>query len=364
MFDQVGFIGLGLIGGSLAKAIKKYGLSKKIIAYDIDKKALDTALSEQVIDIIANDIDDTFKSCSIIFLCCPIKINIEVFKKLTKIVNPTCIITDVGSTKQDIMNAVNALDTDIVFIGGHPMAGSEQSGYNASKAHLFENAYYIITPNELEPSERVDILYQFAKNIKALPLVISPENHDFITAAISHAPHIIASSLVNIVKDLDSKDHYMHTLSAGGFKDITRIASSSPIMWQHISISNKENIIKILKFFKANINRLEKHLVNNNDDAVFSFFDNARHYRDSFQERTAGPLLKYYAVTVDVVDEPGIIATIASLLYKHNINIKNIGIMNNREHSNGVLEIVFYDKISQLNSIDILTSMNYNVYKH
>lgn len=360
--EQVGFIGLGLIGGSLAKALKKNGLARNIVAYDIDEASLLLAQEEGVVDICAPEIDESFKACDLIFLCCPVHVNIEAYKKLIGIVGKNCVIADVASTKQGVVEAILALDVPIPFIGGHPMAGSEKFGYSASKAHLFENAYYILTPLEGTDPTLIDMLYELVKGIKALPIVIAPKEHDHITAAISHVPHVIAASLVNMVKAMDSQEGYMHTLSAGGFKDITRIASSSPVMWQQICLTNKENIIQILKYFKGDLEKVIDAIEEGNQTTLFDFFESAREYRDSFQEKKPGGLLQTYAITVDVVDEPGIIAQIATLLSNHNISIKNIGIINNREHTSGVLEIVFYEEESIHLSTRILTAMNYIVY--
>lgn len=359
--EQIGFIGLGLIGGSLAKCIKKYQLAKKIIAFDIDEENLMLAYSDGTIDDFTAQIEK-FKDCDLIFLCCPIHININYYKKLINIVKPECIITDVASTKKAMIDAVKKLNMPIPFIGGHPMAGSEKSGYLASKPHLFENVYYILTPMIGINESQMKQIYDLIKASKALPLIIEPEEHDRITATISHVPHVIAASLVNMVKEADSSEGYMHTLAAGGFRDITRIASSSPIMWQQICLTNQQNIVKTLKRFKSNLEHVIDIIDKGNDNAIYSFFEDARDYRDSFQEKKPGSLLKTYAITVDVVDEPGMIAEIATLLSNNNISIKNIGIINNREYTNGVLEIVFYDEESINRSIQLLSDKKYIVY--
>lgn len=362
MFRRVGFIGLGLIGGSLAKSIKKYHLAKEIIAYNRDQSVLQAALEEQVIDVASPDIGELFCDCDLIFLCCPVQVNVEAFQKLMGLVSPDCIITDVGSTKMDIMESVRNTPAVNLFIGGHPMAGSEKTKYSASNDHLFENAYYILTPFEDTDSVKLQALYDLVGAIKAIPLVIDANQHDFVTATISHVPHVIAASLVNIVKQLDNQQHSMHTLAAGGFKDITRIASSSPIMWQQICLTNQGNILKVLESFQQDLSRMIQALKEENPTKIYDFFDHARCYRDSFQERTSGALFKSYSFTIDVEDKLGIIARIATLLSEHEISIKNIGIINNREYTNGVLEIVFYEEEAMRRSILILKEMNYTVY--
>lgn len=155
-------------------------------------------------------------------------------------------MTDVGSTKTSIHETVAALGMESCFVGGHPMAGSEKTGYESSTDHLLENAYYIITPTPHTPASHTDRMVNVAKAIGALPLVLDYHRHDFIVAAISHLPHLIASSLVNLVHDCDSEDQMMKRLAAGGFKDITRIASSSPVMWEQICMTNTGNITEVL----------------------------------------------------------------------------------------------------------------------
>lgn len=360
--NKIGFIGLGLIGGSLAKAIKDTYYFCEILAYDIDVNSLKTALNEGVIDLYCTKIDENFCDCDIIFLCAPVKNNIEAMNKLLSIINEECIITDVGSTKETVIEIANNLNCGDSFIGGHPMTGSEKNGINAADSHLFENAYYILTPLPSTPEYKINILHTLITKIGALPIIIDPLEHDFITATISHVPHIIASALVNIVKSLDTHDKHMHTLAAGGFKDITRIASSSPDMWQQICLTNSTRISEVIDYFQEELSSIKQNIINNNTNEVFSFFSSSRDYRNTFSDKNSGFIVKSYKITVDVIDKPGIIAEIATILSDNNINIKNIGINNNREHEQGVLEIVFYDLDSQNKSIEILTNMNFKVY--
>ena len=231
---KIGFIGLGLIGGSIAKAIRQYYPDYEIVAFDKSKETLALATQESVIDVACTSIDDNFRHCNYIFLCAPVSYNTAYLKQLKDFLHEGCILTDVGSVKSSIHKEVIALDMEANFIGGHPMAGSEKSGFANSKPVIIENAYYILTPSDKVAKETVDEYATFIESLKAIPVVLGYEDHDYITGAISHLPHIIASALVNFVKDKDGKDELMKHLAAGGFKDITRIASSSPTMWQHI----------------------------------------------------------------------------------------------------------------------------------
>ena len=236
--QKIGFIGLGLIGGSIAKAIRQYFPDYEIVAFDKNKEALALATQESVIDVAATTIDDNFYHCSYIFLCAPVSFNSAYLKQLTCYMHEDCILTDVGSVKTNIHEEAETLGLGKYFIGGHPMAGSEKSGYSNSKAMLIENAYYVLTPSVEVSDEKVARYESFVTALKALPVILDYKKHDYVTGTISHLPHIIAASLVNFVKDTDTKDELMKHLAAGGFKDITRIASSSPTMWQNICTQN------------------------------------------------------------------------------------------------------------------------------
>ena len=231
----IGFIGLGLIGGSIAKAIRQYYPDYQILAFDKSRETLALAMQDGTIDISCTAIDEQFSHCSYLFLCAPISYNNAYLSQLKDLIHPDCILTDVGSVKTAIHEEITRLGLDANFIGGHPMAGSEKSGFANSKAHLIENAYYILTPSDKVSSEKLEDYRCFVQSLKALPIVLDYRLHDTVTGTISHLPHIIASCLVNFVKSTDTKEELMKLLAAGGFKDITRIASSSPIMWQQIS---------------------------------------------------------------------------------------------------------------------------------
>ena len=238
-FEKVGFIGLGLIGGSIAKTIKKKYPDTTLIA---TARHADTIQEAYDYGTIENDtllpLSD-FADCDYIFLCTPVQQNLVYLQELKSFIKPSCIITDVGSVKSDIHKAVTTLDMEANFIGGHPMCGSEKTGFFNATEYLLENAYYIITPTAKTAPAQLEDFHALVKSLGSVPMILDYEKHDFATAAISHLPHIIASSLVNLVSDLDDEQETMRTIAAGGFKDITRIASSSPVMWQNICLSNQ-----------------------------------------------------------------------------------------------------------------------------
>ena len=360
---KIGLIGLGLIGGSIAKAIRQYFPDYEIVAFDKSKETLALATQESVIDIACTIIDDNFKNCEYIFLCAPVSYNTAYLKQLKEYLHEDCILTDVGSVKTSIHKEVITLDMEANFIGGHPMAGSEKSGFVNSKSILIENAYYILTPSEKVSKEKVVKYESFIQTLKALPVILGYEEHDYITGAISHLPHIIASSLVNFVKEHDGKNELMKHLAAGGFKDITRIASSSPTMWQHICLKNKDNIVKILDEYIDLLNLAKESVANEEEQDIYNFFESSKNYRNSIPGGSSGPIKRMFAVYCDIVDEAGGIATIATILAANNINLKNIGIIHNREFEEGVLRIEFYDESSSKKAAELLQKYRYIVYE-
>ncbi len=343
-----GFICLGLIGGSVARAIREKQPSSEIIAYNRSSKSLDLALNDKVIDraVYQDEFEKdgfaAFSDCDYIFLCAPVQKNEEFLAMLKNVISSSCIITDVGSVKTGIHEAVKKLDMEKNFIGAHPMAGSERVGYANSKASILQNAYYILTPTASAPAEKVTEYKNLVQSFDSIPLVISYEQHDYIVAAISHLPHVIAASLVNLVKDSDSDEGLMRLVAAGGFKDITRIASSSADMWEQICMTNTDNIRKLLKDYISSLETIDSSLSGHNGSEIHELFDSAREYRDSFTTVGSGPIKVNYRLFVDIADEPGALATIATLLATHGISIKNIGIIHNSEYQGGNMRIEFY----------------------
>ncbi len=359
----IGFIGLGLIGGSVAKALRNALPDIRIIAYDINPDTLQQAREEGIANVVTSVIDQTFSACDYLFLCAPVSGNDKNLLTLKQFLPPSCILTDVGSVKTGIHKHIEALGLSAQFIGGHPMAGSERFGYANSKARLLENAYYILTPTKEVAADKLQSYKELVSAMGALPLVLNAEQHDYVTAAVSHLPHVIASSLVNLVRDSDSEDGTMKMIAAGGFKDITRIASSSPDMWQQICLTNTDNILRLLDDYICALNVIREKLNSKAADSLYDFFNEARLYRDSFIEASSGPIKKSYSITIDIADETGALASIATILALNNISLKNIGIVHNREREEGALRIEFYAEDDIKTASDILKSRGYTIYE-
>lgn len=357
----VAFIGLGLIGGSIARGLKRSSPHVTVMAYMRTKTKLEQAKQDGIVDVILGGIGDQLRICDLIFLCTPVEYNAAYLEKIRPYLKPGAIVTDVGSTKADIHNHVIRLGMEDVFVGGHPMAGSEKTGYEHSSDRLLENAYYIITPTAKSRLENVDRLVAVACALGSIPIVLDYNRHDQITAAISHLPHIVASALVNLVRDSDREDGLMNRLAAGGFKDITRIASSSPQMWEQICMTNSENLADILRFYIGTLEKALVQLEKKDSAGIYELFESSRDYRSTFSEKRKGSVIPEYSFTVDIADEVGSISTISVILAAGGISIKNIGINHNREQGEGALRIDFYDRESMEKAWERLGKYHYEL---
>ena len=359
---KVGFIGFGLIGGSIARALKKSDSSIYMMVYSRSINPLMQAKEDGVIDEILSSLNDRLNECDFIFLCAPVEYNESYLKDIAGLINENCIISDVGSVKSYIYDSVHKLNLDKNFIGGHPMAGSEKTGYSASTDILLQNAYYAITRTDYNTDKDVAKLTELVRMTGAIPIITDPVTHDYAVAGISHVPHLIASSLVNLVKDNDTDANLMKTLAAGGFKDITRIASSSAEMWSQICMTNDKQIVTLLDRYIESLNNVRNMIIQKNRDGIYNMFIDSKEYRDSIGINK-GPISKDYTLYCDIEDKEGAISSITLLLSDNHINIRNIEIIHNREFVNGVLLIAFYDQPSMDLAFNLLSSNNYTIYR-
>ena len=354
----IGFVGLGLIGGSIAKAILKTYPNTRILATASRESTIETAFEERLIDNNGLLKIHQFGQCDIIFLCSPVKVNCDYLRKLKDVVKPDCIITDVGSVKGDITAVARELEMTNQFIGGHPMTGSELTGLEHSSASLLENAYYILTADSEMNADTYSQFADYIKSLGAIPIQLTPEEHDEATATVSHLPHVVAAALVNLVNDTDDDRKICKTIAAGGFKDITRIASGSPTMWQHIFLSNKDAVLKLIGEFKDELSQFENAISSSDPDEIINLWTKAKDYRNSITIPDSAHS-RFFELYCDIDDKPGTLVGVLQLLANAEISVKNIDIIHNREFEPGVLRIEFYTQDALDKARTVLTHNNY-----
>lgn len=364
MGKRVLIIGLGLIGGSLALAIKKEHQNCEIIGFDVDEEAGKLATSLQIIDRVSGDYKKEAEQADLIIIATPVQSAIEIIHELLTVpLKKEAIITDVGSTKQSIVSVgKDLLNKGVYFIGGHPMAGSHKTGVTASKERLFENAYYILTPTKDIPNSKVIQLLNWLRGTKAKFIELKPEEHDKFTGVINHLPHIVASALVHQTGEM-GKDHpIISRLAAGGFRDITRIASSSPTMWRDILLHNKEILLTMLDDWSNLITHVKEMIQKEDGEAIYSFFNEAKVLRDQLPTGEKGALMSFNDLYVDVPDHPGAISDVTGILAEEKISITNIQIIEAREDIMGVLRLSFRSKEDLQHAKKLLEDHMYETY--
>ena len=361
-FHNIGFLGLGLIGGSVAMAVRRAFPDLPITAWNRNREVLDEAVADGTVTIADDGSLASFTACDLIFLCVPVITAIDLMQKLAPRLAPDAILTDVGSVKGDIHRAVEGTPLDAHFIGGHPMAGSEKTGYANASAQLLENAWYFLTPSGNVNIQKISDLSELITAIGALPLVMEADKHDLVTAAISHFPHVLSAALVNLVHNIDLPGQPMKTVAAGGFRDITRISSSSPQMWQEICLANPDNICRVLDAYMNLLIDYRLAIRNEDADKLYEIFRSCKEYRDSFDVQPHVPLFQEYRLYVDIPDETGSLAKVAVLLANANLSLKNLVIVNNREFEQGVLRIAFGNETDRERGHEVLANAGYTVH--
>jgi len=339
-YKIITIIGLGVIGGSIARAIRYRTTGISIIGVD-SEETLIAAKEEGVIEqgLPPEDLAEAVSEADLIFICTPINEILKLLPEISKAVKPGALVTDVGSTKVKITEmAKNYFYEEKYFIGAHPMTGREDHSFAASEALLFENAFYVLTPPADIPKKILSRYAELLEVIGAKILLLSPQLHDRIVAKVSHLPQLLAVILMNLANDSSTESANYLKLAAGGFRDMTRIASSSWKIWHDIIQTNRNEIVNSLQIFIEQAQKMIVKLQNGNLDNDFS---QAARTRISIPADMRGFLNPNFDLNLWLEDKPGVIAKISSTLANEEINIKDIEILKVREGEAGTLRISF-----------------------
>jgi len=283
MISRLCIIGVGLIGGSLARALRANNACDSIVGCSRNEAHLQRAQELGVIDDYSTDIATAVKGADMIVVCVPLRSMQAIFEKIDATVSDDAIITDVGSAKTSVEQAARTgLKTHIAqFVPGHPIAGTEKSGVEASFAELFQGSRVILTPmpeNTQGQVLRVSQMWEAAgAHVKEMGL----EHHDEVLAATSHLPHILAFSLVETLASMSDRDEIFE-YAAGGFRDFSRIASSDPVMWRDICIENQDAILKLMSRYMADLKQLQEAIQNQDQEKIETSFRRAKEARDRY----------------------------------------------------------------------------------
>jgi prephenate dehydrogenase len=289
VINQLTIIGVGLIGGSLARALRRAGVVEEIVGSGRDVGHLQRALELGVIDRIEMDMAAAVSTADVVVVAAPVGAMEGIFRRIAPALPATAVLTDAGSTKASVVEAARAAfqlpngGLPSNFVPGHPIAGTEKSGVEASFAELYEGRRVILTPTENSAPEAVARVRAMWQQAGAKVVETTAHHHDDILAATSHLPHLLAFSLVDTLTKLGDTQEIFE-FAAGGFRDFTRIASSDPQMWHDICVHNESALLKVLERFEADLGKLRQAIADNDSDYLLQMFTHAKSARDQFCE--------------------------------------------------------------------------------
>jgi len=282
LVKRLAVIGVGLIGGSLARVLREKGAVSEVVGVGRGEANLKRGVELGVLDSYCLDPRDGVKGADVVFIATPVCTIPKIVAEIAPYLEPGCIVTDGGSVKESVVAACEPLmPAGTFFVGGHPIAGTEHSGVEASFATLYQGKRCIVTPTErTDPAALAKVVEIWKIAGSAVPLM-DPALHDRVVAAISHLPHMVAYSLVNAVDGYDRAGADLLTFTAGGFRDFTRIASSDPVMWRDIALTNREAILETMDFFSEYLGKLRVMVAEGDGCALEAFFRNSKQKRDA-----------------------------------------------------------------------------------
>ena len=276
--SNITVIGLGLMGGSLAWALKPY--CKTIVGVDKNNASIEYALDRQIIDLGTSDINKGISDADIIILATPVNEIISIIKKIGKTLLQNCIVMDIGSTKKLVVEQMKILSENVQAIGAHPMCGKELSGIEAADPLLYENKQFIITPLPNTSQQTIEMITLLINSIGAKALVLEPEYQDWLVTIVSHLPYLVSCGLMNIAIGLESENPNIWHVASSGFRDTTRLASSNVNMMKDIIFSNQENILHGIELMKDELEKFADLIKTSNKDDLTALLSDVQNRRN------------------------------------------------------------------------------------
>lgn len=360
IFDRVAVIGLGLMGGSLALALKKSRKTGLVTGYDTSEEVSREARKLGVADHVAGSAIEAASGAGLLFLATPTGSIPGCFMEVRDVLAPRAIVTDTGSAKMKVTAAIeSSLPPGIRYVGGHPMTGSEQSGVQWARPDLYRQAFYILTPTGRTDAEAFQLLHGLLTDIGARVISMDPESHDRAMATVSHVPHLLSLLLMEMAESQRAQMKNLFAIAAGGFRDMTRIAASSPDIWLDICMENTDFIIERLREYEARIGDMVCLLENRDSSGLMELFEAARRSRAELSLKSGQELDEMYDVSVAVPDEPGVISTVSTAVGALGVNIEDMGIVHPLESETGIMTLKIMGRRQALGVTGRLEELGY-----
>jgi prephenate dehydrogenase len=359
-FSHVTIIGVGVIGGSLGLAIKERFRTVTVVGFD-RRDVLKKAIKKGAIDEAAATLRSAVANADLVLLAMPVSGILEDLPRVAKYAQPNALVSDVGSVKGSIIHSARKLFPRGNFVGGHPMAGVELSGVEAAHPLLFENAVYVLSPTYGRRTRAVRRLASFLGELGARVVLLDSRTHDAVVSVVSHLPQLTAVALTNVAGDRHASGRHHLRLAAGGFRDLTRIASSKPEIWADILTQNKNEVDKSLELMIRELSVYRKVLSGSGRFSLGREFNSARRIRNNIPKTMKGFIHQLDELYVFVKDQPGMIARLTSSLAKARINIKDIELMKVREGRGGTFRLAFESKEMSTRAAAVLSRAGFEI---
>ena len=353
LFGTIVLAGVGLIGGSVGLGIRQRFLAQKVIGYDKTRQTLEAAISLGIIDEAHSVPGNWLHQADLVILSSPVRALVPLGLELANYLRKDCLITDVGSVKEAVVEGLG----NLLFVGGHPMAGSERNGVKHADASLLENAVWVLTPTSVTDPVALQRIEHFVRHLGAQPLNMDPKKHDRLVASVSHLPYLAAVALTELISNDQDKD-LMMLLAAGGFRDLTRVASGNPHMSRDMVVANSTAVKQSLHQFTCLLQNLSDNL-----DKPDDFLEQAKQVkktRDEIPVVRRSLLPARFEVVLALPDRPGQLALVTQAIGKANVNICDIEVLSIRE-AGGALRIAFDDQVGMNRGKKALQKAGYEV---
>ncbi|CAN5749747.1 prephenate dehydrogenase [soil metagenome] len=338
--QTLAIVGLGLMGGSLGLAALERGLAERVVGFDLDPACIKRALERGAITHAASSLAAAVAGADLVVLATPVGSIGNVFAEAATSMSAGCVVTDVGSTKAGVVEAVTRQAPESVhFIGGHPMAGSEKYGIDAATADLYEGCLWILTPTTATSHQAYGRLMRFLTALGARVLSLDPARHDEALALTSHLPQLLSSTLMGFAADVAQTGEGLPLLAAGGFRDMTRIAGSPPDLWVGIVQENQPALASLLRRFLETLGEAADALENGDWYRLRAMLAEAQRARHNLPGKPGLQPDDLTEVLIPVPDRPGVLAEVTTTVGEAGINIEDLNILHSAEGGRGVIHL-------------------------
>ena len=357
---RVALLGTGLIGGSIGLALRKLPEVEDVVAFDLDQAVAEAAVAKGAATRSADSVAAAAADADIVFVAAPVGAIAPLVAEAASSAKPGAVVTDVGSTKSRLVIEIEkSLPQGVTFIGGHPMAGTEDEGIEAADAALFEGCWWILTPTERVEAASYRSLHALLGRIGARVMALDAGRHDDLMAVISHLPHLTAATMMNLAAERGREHAGLLSLAAGGFRDVTRVAASNPDIWLDICSENGEAIASVLTEFAGRLLELGELVKAGKRPELRERFLEARTARRNLPGKgVSGELVE---LLIPVPDRPGVLSEVTTTIGDLGVNIEDLQITHAEEGGRGTLRLLIVGSHEAIRVRDALSSRGYDV---